>query len=105
MPVSCKSTKCTGGDGAGLLRDRVPSNDGLGGVEFQEDMGCKYARYTRSQVPLFTATLALTLSLTLTLIQILVSSLSRVSRHLCHPAYRHAIVHPQTCRPVPPSAV
>ena len=29
---------------------RVPSNDGLGGMDFQEDMGCKYARYTRGQV-------------------------------------------------------
>jgi len=33
-----------------LSTGRVPSNDGLGGVDFQEDMGCKYARYTRSQV-------------------------------------------------------
>ena len=32
------------------LSGRVPSNDGLGGVDFQEDMGCKYARYTRGQV-------------------------------------------------------
>ena len=28
----------------------MPSNDGLGGMGFQEDMGCKYARYTRGQV-------------------------------------------------------
>ena len=33
-----------------LPSDRVPSNDGLGGVEFRENMGCKYARYTRGQV-------------------------------------------------------
>ena len=31
---------------------RVESNDGLGGLEFEEDeaMGCKYTRYTRRQV-------------------------------------------------------
>ena len=31
---------------------RVQSNDGLGGLEFEEDpgMGCKFARYTRRQV-------------------------------------------------------
>lgn len=31
---------------------RVQSNDGLGGLEFEEDaaMGCKYTRFTRRQV-------------------------------------------------------
>ena len=50
----CVVHKCLSGRQS--CRHRVPNNDGLGGVEFQEDMGCKYARYTRSQVRRFRKT-------------------------------------------------
>ncbi len=49
MHSSCMVRQSDHG-GDPLRPGRVPSNDGLGGVDFQEDMGCKYARYTRSQV-------------------------------------------------------